>query len=270
MNWLSHLRSHSPRRRSTRRNPVRNRQRIYRSGISEHLEQRTLLTTFYVDNAADFFIETNNGAGGLDNGDIVTWRQGTAEEVTGLTFGTQAFESIPSAVGAAASGDVVQVAPGTFLHSGQMDINVPLTLIGAGQDQTIIQNSGSVTAKEQRTVQINAADVTFQDLTLGGWETAPADANVGFGYLAWMNADDATFDNVRFDANDNRVAIYVGQFDGLTVTDSRFTGTYFRAAIRGGGEDMLISRNSFEESHYWYSPIYFEYGGATSGEISYN
>ncbi|MFO0805177.1 MAG: LamG domain-containing protein, partial [Gemmataceae bacterium] len=92
---------------------------------------------------------------------------------------------------------------------------------------------------------------------------------MGRGYLSWTNASNTTFENVRFDANDNRVAIYYGTQDYLTVTNSRFTGSLFRG-IRGGGEFLNISHNSFEEKHYWYSPIYFEYGGATSGIISFN
>ena len=112
---------------------------------------------------------------------------------------------------------------------------------------------------------------TLQSLTLGGWTEAPDDANVGLGYLAWTSSmAHVTFDDVRFDADDNRCAVYIGQSDYLTVTNSRLTGSYFRAGIRGAGEHMNISYNSFEESHYWYSPIYMEYGAPTSGLISHN
>ena len=43
---------------------------------TEQLEDRTLLSTFYVDNAGDFVITIDQGAPGLDAGDEVTWNSG--------------------------------------------------------------------------------------------------------------------------------------------------------------------------------------------------
>jgi hypothetical protein len=220
-----------------------------------------------VSELADNFEIEDRITHALDNGTVgrVTWVADSVYVTTG-TLGIQRGIDVADAE------DTVHVAAGTFVHTGQLDVNKSVTIIGAGQDETIIQRSGQATGKELRTVQVNAPDVTFQGLTFGGWTDAPSDPNVGLGYLVWLDsaADRATFDDVRFDGNDIRVAIYAGTRNDLTVTNSRFTGTYFRAAIRGAGERMLISHNSFEESHYWYSPIYMEYGAPTSGEISFN
>ncbi|MCL4205578.1 MAG: hypothetical protein KJ000_24115 [Pirellulaceae bacterium] len=203
----------------------------------------------------------------LDNGTFgrVTW-------VPDSVYVTTSTLGIQRGIDVADAGDTVHIAAGTYVHTGQIDVDKSVTIIGAGQDETIIRRSGQATGTELRTVQVNAPDVTFQSLQFAGWTDVPSNANVGNGYLVWLDtpADHTTFDDVRFDGNDIRVAIYVGTRNDLTVTNSRFTGTYFRAAIRGAGERMLISHNRFEESHYWYSPIYMEYGAPTSGEISFN
>lgn len=187
-------------------------------------------------------------------------------------FVTQDSGSVARAVAKANNGDTIHVAAGTFVHTGQLDINRSITIIGAGQDQTVITRSGQATATELRTVQINAADVRMESLTLNGWTVGQTNATIGNGYLVWLNtsAHRTTFNDVRFHGDDIRVAIYLGTQNDFTITNSIFTGTYFRAAIRGAGERMLISHNRFEESHYWYSPIYMEYGAPTSGEISFN
>ena len=186
-------------------------------------------------------------------------------------YGYDAFDNLPDGVAIVADTGTVNVAAGTYVHTGQLDIDRAMTIVGAGQDVTIVKRDGAATSHEQRTVQINADNVTIQSLTLGGWVDPSDDGDIGSGYLAWTSSmDHVTFDDVRFDADDNRVAIYTGTSDYLTVTNSRFTGSYFRAGIRGAGEHMNISYNSFEESHYWYSPIYMEYGAPTSGLISHN
>ncbi len=244
----------------------------------EALEARQMLAILYVDD--NFDITNDVAPAGLSAGDQVTFAPGEfGFEQAGLTFGTNAFSSITAALTPAAINDTVQIGTGTFVTTGQITIvDAGLTIQGTGRESTILKRSGSVAGSEERAVEISANDVTIQNLTLGGWQTAPTNANVGFGYLAWLTndgnalepSDGATFDNVRFDGDDNRVALYIGETDNLTVTNSRFTGSFFRAGLRGAGENMTITYNTFEEKHWWYSPIYFEYGGAMSGVISHN
>src|SRR5690349_8425241 len=69
----------------------------------------------YVDQAADYIITTDNGAPGLDAGDIVTWNG--APQTAGLTFGTSAFSLINDAIGAASAGDSIHVAAGTYAEA---------------------------------------------------------------------------------------------------------------------------------------------------------
>jgi hypothetical protein len=222
---------------------------------------------FNSSSLADNFAIENRITHALDQASL-----GQVRWVAQQSFVTQESGSIARAVASATTGDTIHVAAGTFLHTGQLDINDSIAIVGAGQGETIVMRSGQATGKELRTVQINAADVTIEGLTFNGWETLHTNATVGNGYLVWLNtgADSATFNDVRFHGEDIRVAIYLGTRNDFTITNSLFTGTYFRAAIRGAGERMLISHNRFEESHYWYSPIYMEYGGQTSGDISFN
>lgn len=222
---------------------------------------------FNSNSLADNFGIENRITHGLDQANL-----GQVRWVAQQTFVTQQSGSIALGVAVAGDGDTIHVAAGTFVHTGQLDINQSITIIGAGQDETVVMRSGQATGKELRTVQINAADVTIESMTFNGWTTLHTNATVGNGYLVWLNtgADGTTFNDVRFHGEDIRVAIYLGTRNDFTITNSLFTGTYFRAAIRGAGERMLISHNRFEESHYWYSPIYMEYGGQTSGDILFN
>src|SRR5262245_63927080 len=98
----------------------------------ESLEARLVPSTLYVDNPGDFFITNDQGAPGLDNGDTVTWNPGAGSahgaHVPNLTFGTDAFGTINSAIAAALNGDIIRVAGGTFNE----DVNVTkdVTLLG--------------------------------------------------------------------------------------------------------------------------------------------
>jgi hypothetical protein len=268
-------------RRPGKRNTIaRRRQKFDRSPRYEHLESRAMLTTFYVDQTADYVITQDQGTlDVLDAGDTVTWGTGDSA-VAGLTFGTNAFDSLPAAVAAASGGDTIRLGAGSFTHSGQLSINSAVTIIGAGQGDTLISRAGSP-AKEDRIVQLNTAGITFQSLSFAGWETE----SPGLGYFVWLsNADDATFDDVRFGTDDSwvRTAVYLGgsgNADGITITNSRFTGSLNRSAIRGAAENMTIEHNRFEETHVWngfdvtsewFSPIFMEYSGAVSGSISHN
>src|SRR3954451_13029662 len=87
----------SPRRKHA---TERHSRRLFASRhFFEALEDRRLLATLYVDNPADFDITTDTAPTGLSNGDTVTWNPGPGSQhggaVTGLTFGTTAFSTIP-------------------------------------------------------------------------------------------------------------------------------------------------------------------------------
>lgn len=126
----------------------------------ECLEQRRLLSLSYVDDPFDFIIDGSNMAGDwyvdvdqgalgtLDTDDTVTWQKGAAGEVSGLTYGTDAFGAIQTAINTAGSGDTINVAAGSYNEA--LTINKSLTLVGdpgdasegAGAGAPVIDGTG--------------------------------------------------------------------------------------------------------------------------------
>jgi hypothetical protein len=83
-----------------------------RSVQVESLEARRVLAVLYVATDAGYTDAAHPG--NPQSGDTVTWPGGgQAAPVANLTFDTSAFDNIEAAVTAAASGDTVEVAPGT-------------------------------------------------------------------------------------------------------------------------------------------------------------
>lgn len=160
--------------------------------VIEVLEDRSLLSTFYVDNNGDFVVTTNNSGGpGADPGDVVTWDPGTGSAhgnaVTGLVFGTDAFDSIQSALAAAsASGDTINVGPGTFAEGNTVTKSVTIRGNQFGVDaksgrtgaaETILSNAGGAFGLTADGIVLDG--LVVQDQTNGN--AAP-----GFGYGIYL------------------------------------------------------------------------------------
>ena len=131
-------------------------------------------------------------------------RQAQAATITVCnTGGPCNYTTIQAAINAAASGDVITVAAGTYTE--QLLIQKDLTLIGAGIGQTIV--------KAPTTGRVTAPGYTSQVWTADNWNT---------DYLLAAYPTDSTPISVKvtgftFDANSQ----------GHIVGD-RFTGVYFR------------------------------------------
>lgn len=153
----------------------------------ESLEDRRVLAVLYVANDSGFTDAAHPGS--PQAGDTVTWNGGGqfTAPVSGLTFGTNAFDSINAAIADANSGDTIDVAPGTF--SEQVNVNKSITLLGA-------QNG--VDAQTGRT----GASETILDTTANGGKTQLV-----------IGADDVTIDGftVQNETNSNLfgAAIYI-------------------------------------------------------------
>ncbi len=101
-----------------------------RSLMHEGLESRQLMAVLYADQVGDYVVTTNNAGGaGADPTDIVRWvgfngvdDGGAGDDVSGLTFGTDAFGSIQDAINGGTKADTVKVAPGDYAEN--------LTLVG--------------------------------------------------------------------------------------------------------------------------------------------
>src|SRR5688572_1007565 len=153
-------------RLATIRRPARKRALRF-----EPLEDRSVPASLYVDNPGDFTITFDQGAAGLDDGDTVSWTPsgGSHLPVAGLTFGTDAFGTIQSAVTAAVAGDTVNVANGTFSEL----VNVNKSLVFLGNQFGVDARTRSVAAADESIVNSNAGTTAFlltaNDVTLDGF-----------------------------------------------------------------------------------------------------
>ncbi|TVQ03353.1 MAG: hypothetical protein EA381_01540, partial [Planctomycetaceae bacterium] len=220
------------------------------------------------DLAGNFAIE-DRVTHGLDQSGfgLVTWSDSSL-------YVTTSSGSVARAIELAAAESTIYVSAGTFVHDGPLLVDRELTIIGAavGEGETILLRDGEATSDDDHAIRIDAPRVTFESVTFGGWTDPQSSAQLGQGYLVWLDpaADQTTFQNVRFVGQDNRGAIHLGQRNDFTLTASRFEGTFFRAAIRGAGERMLVFGNRFEQSHFAEGPLSMAGVGDVSGVISFN
>ncbi|QDT98818.1 golvesin C-terminal-like domain-containing protein [Gimesia aquarii] len=129
-NWLGTLTSRIQKRRVFRSRDRRNIRQRWQSVVNnqisttEVLEDRTLLTTFFVDD--DF--------SGLSNGDNIvgTDTDPIAPGDQNAIFGTTAFDTIQAAVTAAVAGDTINIAAGTYVEDVIVDTSVILQGANAG------------------------------------------------------------------------------------------------------------------------------------------
>ena len=131
--------------------------------LLEPLEMRRMLSTTPVYLNDNWAIVTDNGAAGLDNGDIVS-NTGAGDDGTVLlkTFGTNAFNTLNSALAGVSTGGTINVLDGSY--TGGVAVTQDVTLAGFGLGTKTI-NSGLSSAG----IAISGgADVTINGLTLNG------------------------------------------------------------------------------------------------------
>ena len=88
--------------------------------------------------ASDLAITTDNGAPGLNNGDIVSF-DANGITISNLIFGTNAFSTLPAAVSAIGIGTGrITLGAGTFTLTSQLVVNGNISLSGLGSDTSVI------------------------------------------------------------------------------------------------------------------------------------
>ena len=112
---------------------------------------------------------------------------GVAGIAQAATIPVEEGGDIAAAIAGAADGDVIELAAGTYALTAQLKIDKPITLQGAGADQTIIDGGwGGKLAAGQSGVMcllVNNKDAVVSDLTVrGGYSSASTDtASQGVG-----------------------------------------------------------------------------------------
>ncbi|WP_339683937.1 choice-of-anchor D domain-containing protein [Gimesia maris] len=218
-NWLNTLTSRIRKRRVFRsrdRRDIRKRwQSIVHNQISttEALEDRTLLTTFFVDDDFD----------------------GSTPD-----FGDTHFDTIQAAVTAAASSgdlsDIIHIADGTYNEN--VTVGTSIEFIGAGTAATTVTGSGNL-------FTVTADDVKFQDMQLQG-------ATQGIRVdLLGGTVDNLQVDNVHFiDISSYGIEVHNGTtLTNLDVANSLFRGTAsvgIRFAQSAIGDGVDIDNTEFD------------------------
>ncbi|WP_417377158.1 beta strand repeat-containing protein, partial [Gimesia maris] len=218
-NWLNTLTSRIRKRRVFRsrdRRDIRKRwQSIVHNQISttEALEDRTLLTTFFVDDDFD----------------------GSTPD-----FGDTHFDTIQAAVTAAASSgdlsDIIHIADGTYNEN--VTVGTSIEFIGAGTAATTVTGSGNL-------FTVTADDVSFQDMKLEG-------ATQGIRVdLLGGTVDNLQVDNVHFiDIGSYGIEVHNGTtLTNLDVANSLFRGTAsvgIRFAQSAIGDGVDIDNTEFD------------------------
>ena len=198
---------------------------------------------------------------------LVTW---VADNVY-ITPGSENYQpgAIQRGIGAASSGDTVNVAAGTY--DEDVNLNKPLTFLGAGAGSTTLQG---VIGGDIATVRVAANNVTVAGFTITRLGNNPTDwNNAGLnsagiavqGAFTGMNIHDNILSGNRtgIDVNnssghtiqnnaitDNRTGLlFRNQTDNLTVTDNQITnnwtvGILFLDASGGSNIPVQTALNS--------------------------
>ncbi|HKK17336.1 MAG TPA: hypothetical protein VJ952_01535, partial [Opitutales bacterium] len=100
------------------------------------------------------------------------WKPGSADEVPGLSFGTNAFGTIAEAIANVDAGGTIFIAGGTYLEGAVLNIDKNLTLQGDGADATFLSGGSNGNngpdAGEHRVLDISSASarVVINDLAI--------------------------------------------------------------------------------------------------------
>ncbi|QGQ29689.1 LamG-like jellyroll fold domain-containing protein [Gimesia maris] len=212
------------------------------------------------------------------DGDLVSTNV-SGDAATINVSGSAGGADLQDAVDIAGAGGIINIAAGSYLTNGTLEVDESVSLLGAGKDVVEIRKAGAPTGTYDIAVNVSADNVTISGAQLG-WEVHTSATDYR-GYVLYTSADFTTLNNLLFGDNYRSAVVFEGA-DNLEVSDSIFEGIYGRAAIRdgnsGSGENFLITRNEFREDHFRWGPISIgpqgtfgdPYNNAFSGVISYN
>lgn len=187
----------------------------------------------HVDQPGDFTITNDIAPAGLGTGDTVTWKPSTPDEVTGLVFGTNAFDSIQAAVDAAPIGATVLIAAGTYAEGSEIILAKSVTLQGDGEALTSLSG-----ADTHRVVNVTApvgTEVTIRDLSvIDGRTNEPRGGGGISNSISATEGSTLTLDKVTLSGNSTPSGGGGGIVNNgfLTIRDSTISGN---TSESGGG-----------------------------------
>lgn len=144
------------------------------------------------------------------------------------TIDVPASGNLQAAIAAAAAGDVLRLAPGTY--NGNLVIDKPLTIEGAPGQISLIQGSG-----DSRSIWVQAPDVTIRHVTVRGSGLSLFDMNAAI-FL------DKAADNALVEDNqviDNLIGVYIWGPKNAMVRNNHIVGrSDLRRSERGNGVQL--------------------------------
>lgn len=224
---VNHRDQQAVRRRAGRRRPD-----------IENLECRALLSTMYVDDDwADAAI-----------GDVVG---------DGLTYGTDAFSTIPAAIARAADGDDIQIAEGTYSITSVINIGKKVDLIGAGAEATTLDVSTSTATYG---LNVRASDVTLSGFRLTG---STSNSKLRYGIYA-SGVSGLSIDGVAVDSLSGSGVNLIGTTDvtitNVTSRDNNGAGFFFTDVKGVALTDVQTRGNAWTGVGFSTSGRYFDAG----------
>src|SRR5439155_21497868 len=160
-----------------------------------------------------------------------TWDPGAGSQhggaVAGLTFGTNAFSTIQSAVTAASAGDTIRVGPGTFAEG----VNVSKQLFVFGNQVGADAQGGRVGASETIVTGagnngITPSNLTASDVELNGFTIEGATNGNQFGFGIVLGAG-TSGSKVRNNIIQNNIA-GLSLANSSTSDQTQITGNLFQ------------------------------------------
>lgn len=248
------------RRSAKRSGPLKNRRRALAAPTVELLESRRVLATLYV--APSFAITNDVAPPGLSAGDTVTWDAGKPDQQTGLTFGTNAFSDIQTAVNAASSGDTIQVAAGLYQLSAAVNVTTPLTILGpqanvdprpsagstrveGGANEAVLDGGGTVAD----TFVIGASNVTINGFDLRDTLDEVIDTNAAAVYSNAQILDN--FVHHAINPTGGKGIRFQGVTNGVVknndLYDVRDTGIEIGSGSAGSSPGAVVSDNEVHD-----------------------
>jgi len=149
------------------------------------------------------------------------------------------YPSLQEAIDALAPGGTITLAPGTYPEAGVL-IWKPLTLKGAGSEQTILQNPESASKPVVLSLLAEARRVTIEDLWVEGAST-PGQLTDGL----WVEGEEITLRNIVV-TNHSGNGFQVGGEESsvkLTLIGAEVSANTIGMAVRGTAQaDFIDSR----------------------------